>query len=112
MKIILTTTVKIIAILLVGSLIAGGLYLGLNAGASTNTGSNFQNGQQPPADFAGVQRPAGFDGGERGGAGASMEGVLGIFGTLAQLGAITALVILLDKGVGLLKGRKTVQAGL
>ena len=34
MKIILTTTLKIIAILLVGSLIAGGLYLGLNAGAS------------------------------------------------------------------------------
>ena len=41
MKIILTTTLKIIAILLVGSLIAGGLYLGLNASASTGTGSSF-----------------------------------------------------------------------
>ncbi len=95
MKIIL----KIITILIVASLVAGGFWLAFNSNsASLNTGqpstlTNF-NGQ---SNFQPTDRR---DGGEGGGS------IAGIFLTLVKITGITAIVLLIEKVYGMVNSRK------
>ena len=93
---------RIILILLVAALVAGGYSL---AFGSSGTGSNF-SGQAPVFGTNNSQRLARPEGGERDG-GASGAGLLGIFVTLIKLAGIVGLVLALQKGLSLLLNRKT-----
>jgi hypothetical protein len=46
---------------------------------------------------------------EGGPGGASIGGFFGIFGTLAKLAGITAVVLLIEKGIGLLMNKKVLK---
>jgi hypothetical protein len=99
---IMKTILRIIVILLVATLVAGGFYLGVNNTSTTASAS----GQFPTMTSADGQtqqlpsRPEGGPGGEEGGD--SLGGLLGIFVTLAKLTGITLVVLLVEKGLSLL----------
>ncbi len=99
------TILHILAILLVAVAVAGTMYLIINntsAGASLTGGE----GDRPAFTDASGQplpRPEG-DLGDREG-GASLGGLLGLFGTLAKVSALTAIVLLIEKGIMSLKNR-------
>jgi hypothetical protein len=101
------TILRIMLILLLAALVAGGYNLAF--GNSSGSASNF-SGQAPSLGTNSAQPPARPDGGERDG-GASAAGLLGIFVTLAKLAGITGLVLVLQKGLGLLMNRKRRTAG-
>ncbi len=93
------TILKIITILIVTSLVAGGFWLAFGNN-STSTGNG-----QPPAinnfngqsNFQPIERR---DGGEGGGS------IAGIFLTLVKITGITAIVLLIEKVYGMVNSRK------
>ncbi len=93
MKIIL----RIIMILVVASIVAGGFYLAFNNGSTTSGPSVANDSGQ---SFQPMERP---DGDRDGG---SFGGIAGILGTLMKLGSIVFLVVLLQKGFNQLRNRK------
>ncbi len=109
------TILRIIVILLVAALVAGGFALAVGNTSSATTGFNAEGGQ-PPAMTTGANgqstqqmpsRPEGGFGDREGGA--SLGGLLGIFGTLAKLAGITVIVLLIEKGIGLLTNKKILR---
>jgi len=107
------TILRMIIILLVAALVAGGFYLAVN-NTSSISGSSDQGGQPPAMTGADGQtmqppsRPEGGPGGDREG-GASLGGLSQILVTLAKLSGITIIALLVEKGVGLLAGKKTLR---
>lgn len=104
------TTLKILAILIVAAIVAGGFYLIAN-NTSLASGAD-REGHHPPAltntggrTFQPMER---HEGGEHG---ASLSrGLAGVAGTLVKLTAIVLLVLLVQKGVSLLGHRKVKAA--
>ncbi len=99
------TILHILVILLVAVAVAGTMYLIINntsAGASLTGGEGdrpvFTNASGQP-----LPRPEG-DFGDREG-GASLGGLPGLFGTLAKISVLTAIVLLIEKGLTSLKNR-------
>lgn len=100
------TILKILAILIVAAIVAGGFYLVAN-NTSLAPGRD-QDFRQPPAmtsangqTFQPMER---HEGGEHG---ASLSrGLAGVAGTLVKLAAIILLVLLVQKGFSLLGNRK------
>lgn len=101
------TILKIIIIMLVAGVVAGGLSLAVNNSAITSasndagqppalTGSDSQTTTQP------MERP---EGGDRE-SGSIVQGLPGVFGTLLKLTAISIVVLFLQKGVDLLGKRR------
>jgi hypothetical protein len=101
------TIFRIVLILLVAALVAGGYNLAF--GSSSGAASNL-NGQARAFGTNSGQAPFRPDGGERDG-GASTAGLLGVFVTLTKLAVIIGLVLALQKGLSLLLNRKTRAAG-
>lgn len=97
------TILKIITILLVASVVAGGFVLAVNKTLSTSSSTT---GNQPPtvnnANGQSVPRPEGFDRNEA----STSRGLSGIFFMLIELTGITAIVLLLENLFGMLKNRK------
>ncbi len=88
------TILKIITILIVASLVAGGFWLTFDS--STTSGQPTNNGQ---TNFQPMDRP---DGGEHGGSG----DLGGIFLTLIEISSITAVVLLVEKLFSMKKANK------
>jgi len=101
------TILKIIAILLVASVIAGGFSLAVNNISST---SGPTGGGQPPAmtsaDGQSTQPMARPEGGDNEGGASIADGLSGILFTLIKLTGITAIVLLIEKVYGMLSSRK------
>jgi len=95
-------TLKIITILLVASIVAGGFVLLINKTLRTPS-STTGNTTSANGLFTGQQihRP---DGGESGAS--TARGLSGIFFMLIELSGITAIVLLLENLFGMLKNRK------
>jgi hypothetical protein len=100
------TIMRIIIILLVAALVAAGFNLLVSKTSIAAGGEGFE-GRQPPGLSAdgGTFQPR-FEGGEGHSEGASLEGVLGIFGSLIKISAVGALVLLIQKGISLLAKKK------
>jgi hypothetical protein len=103
------TILKIIAILLVAVIVAGSIFAVVS---NTSLGTSLPGGEdgRPPAaltDASGqtIQPPARPEGDFDREGGASLGGLLGMFGTLAKLGAIVTLILLAEKGIDLLRKR-------
>jgi hypothetical protein len=102
MKIIL----RIITILLVAAVVAGTLTLIVNNTASATSGPGGEGGQPPSMNSTNGQMPARPEGGPNGDreGGASIgQGLLQVLVTLAKVAGITVVVLLIEKGVSLLK---------
>lgn len=99
MKIVL----KILTILLIASVVAGGLSLAVNN--TSTTSSSTEGNQLPTMNAANGQPMSHPEGGDKDG-GSIAGGLSGIFFTLVKLTGITAIVLLLEKGFIMLDGRK------
>lgn len=105
------TIFKILAILVVASIVAGGIYLAVN---NTSIASESEGRREPPAmmsadgqSFQPRERP---DGGEHE---ASLgRGLAGVGGTLVKITVITIIVLLMQKAFNLLGNRKMKVAQL
>lgn len=84
------TILKIITILIVAALVAGGFWLAFGSSTSTTSGQSAAVTTNGQTNFQPMDRP---DGGERGGSG----DIGGIFLTLAEISSITAIVLLIEK---------------
>lgn len=86
------TILKIITILIVASLVAGGFWLAFGSSTSTTSGqpSTTMTNPNGQTNFQPRDRP---DGGERGGSG----DLGGILLTLIEISSITAVVLLVEK---------------
>jgi hypothetical protein len=94
------TILKIITILIIASLVAGGFWLAFGSSSSTNSGqpTAIINGQ---TNFQPADRP---DGGERDGS--ITNGLGGIFFTLVKITGIIAIVLLIEKLFSMKNTRK------
>lgn len=97
------TILRIIVILLVASIVAGGFFIALD-----NT-STLEEGGQPPAltaaDGQSLQPTERPEGGDLEG-GSMVQGLTGLLTTAAKLAGITLLVLMLERGLRLLSNRK------
>ncbi len=91
------TILKIITILLMATLVAGGFHLIVNQ--TTSLSSSDPAGEQPPAlaNTSGT-RPEGPEGPDEGGASFGL-GLLQVLVTLAKLSGIASLVLLTEKAL-------------
>lgn len=100
------TILRIIAILMVAAIVAGGFYLAVN-NTSLSVGPTMEQGQ-PPAmtstDGQTIQPMERPEGGEDGGS--ITRGLTGVSATLAKLTVITVVVLLLEKAFHLIGHRK------
>jgi hypothetical protein len=94
------TILRIVIILLVAALVAGGFSLGVN---NTSIASDAGEGRQPPAmtsaDGQSVQPMARPEGGDGDSASIS-RGLSGVLTTLAKLTGVSILVLVLQKAFG------------
>ena len=95
----LKTFGRIILILLVAAVVAGGIYTLVQSGSSTNSFNPepqfdrpTQNGSAPPADFN-----------ERDARGGSIFRLVGVFGTMLEIGAITLAVLFIQSKLSVRK---------
>ena len=100
------TILKIITILLVASVVAGGFVLAMN---KTSSAFSLIEGDQPPSMAAVNYQLAGQpmarpEGGEN--ETSISHGLSGIFFTLIELTGITAIVLLLENLISMLRNRK------
>lgn len=95
------TVLKIIVILFVATLVAGGFYLVVeNTSSAATEGRSFPS--MTNSDETRPERPAGMperDGGEH--SASLVGGLAGIFGTLIKLTIIIAIALIIEKGISL-----------
>lgn len=100
------TILRIIVILLVASIVAGGFFIALQDSSMT---TSLDKGRQPPAmtitDGQTMQPMEGPDGGDHE-VGTIVQGLSGLLVTLVKLAGITLLVLLLEKGLSQLRSLK------
>lgn len=104
------TILKILAILMIAALVAGGFYLIAN---NTSLASDMDHeGSRPSMTDASGQTIQPTEHPERGNEhGASLaRGSAGVAGTLVKLAVITIIVLLIQKAFSLLGNRKAAQA--
>lgn len=104
------TTLKILAILIVAAIVAGGFYLvANNTSLASERDRDFrQSPAMTSADGQTFQPMERHEGGEHG---ASLSrGLAGVAGTLVKLTAIVLLVLLVQKGVSMLGNRRVKAA--
>lgn len=101
------TIFKIIAILVVASIVAGGFYLAVNnTSLATESSERGEPSAMTSADgqsFQPMERPEGSEGGT-----SLTRGLSGVITPLAKLAGITIVVLLLEKAFYLLRNRKPV----
>ena len=101
------TILRIIAILIVAAVVAGGFSLAVN-NSSIASGTDMEGGQPPvmtSADGQSVQPMDHHEGGEEGGVSIT-RGLSEVLVTLAKLAGITAVILLVQKTFSLLPRRK------
>ena len=105
------TILRIVIILLVAGIVAGGLSLAVN-NSSIASDSNFEGGQPPVMTSADGQtlQPMERPDGDREGGASLAGGLSGVLATLAKIAGITVIVTLIQKASDTLKRRKPILA--
>ncbi len=100
------TILNSLIILLVASIVAGGFWLAVN---NTSIASGPEGGQHPAmtsTDGSLPERPEGRFNHEGGEHSASLgRGLAGVFTTLVKLASITAIVLVLEKGLKMVRNK-------
>jgi len=103
------TILRIIAILIVAAVVAGGFYLVAN-NTSLTSGPDMAGGQPPAVtsstDGQTVQPMARPEGGDDHDSASLSGGLLGVGTTLAKLAGITIVILLIEKAFSLVNKRK------